>query len=211
MDMVTLPVVQTLLLAIMFLALFVEIKTGGMGGGIMLGVVAAGVFWGSRYVEGLVDLYQIAIFLVGILCIIVEMLLPTVGLLAGVGVAALLYSLLLALGGDVDAMTALGAALILAVVIFVLIVKKLPSSRLWHKVVLHDRSTSQRGFVSAETRRELIGREGTVLTELRPAGSVQLGEQVVDVVSEGAFVAKGERVKVIAVNGARVVVRRCAP
>ncbi|HBT79058.1 MAG: serine protease [Selenomonas sp.] len=211
MDMVTLPVVQTLLLAIMFLALFVEIKTGGMGGGIMLGIVAAGVFWGSRYVEGLVDLYQIAIFLVGILCIIVEMLLPTVGLLAGVGVAALLYSLLLALGGDVDAMTALGAALILAVVIFVLIVKKLPSSRLWHKVVLHDRSTSQRGFVSAETRRELIGREGTVLTELRPAGSVQLGEQVVDVVSEGAFVAKGERVKVIAVNGARVVVRRCAP
>jgi len=209
--MVTLPVVQTLLLAIMFLALFVEIKTGGMGGGIMLGIVAAGVFWGSRYVEGLVDLYQIAIFLVGILCIIVEMLLPTVGLLAGVGVAALLYSLLLALGGDVDAMTALGAALILAVVIFVLIVKKLPSSRLWHKVVLHDRSTSQRGFVSAETRRELIGREGTVLTELRPAGSVQLGEQVVDVVSEGAFVAKGERVKVIAVNGARVVVRRCAP
>ena len=195
----------------MFLALFVEIKTGGMGGGIMLGIVAAGVFWGSRYVEGLVDLYQIAIFLVGILCIIVEMLLPTVGLLAGVGVAALLYSLLLALGGDVDAMTALGAALILAVVIFVLIVKKLPSSRLWHKVVLHDRSTSQRGFVSAETRRELIGREGTVLTELRPAGSVQLGEQVVDVVSEGAFVAKGERVKVIAVNGARVVVRRCAP
>ena len=134
MDMVTLPVVQTLLLAIMFLALFVEIKTGGMGGGIMLGIVAAGVFWGSRYVEGLVDLYQIAIFLVGILCIIVEMLLPTVGLLAGVGVAALLYSLLLALGGDVDAMTALGAALILAVVIFVLIVKKLPSSRLWHKV-----------------------------------------------------------------------------
>ena len=211
MDMVTLPVVQTLLLAIMCLALFVEIKTGGMGGGIMLGIVAAGVFWGSRYVEGLVDLYQIAIFLVGILCIIVEMLLPTVGLLAGVGVAALLYSLLLALGGDVDAMTALGAALILAVVIFVLIVKKLPSSRLWHKVVLHDRSTSQRGFVSAETRRELIGREGTVLTELRPAGSVQLGEQVVDVVSEGAFVAKGERVKVIAVNGARVVVRRCAP
>ena len=50
-----------------------------------------------------------------------------------------------------------------------------------------------------------------MLTELRPAGSVQLGEQVVDVVSEGAFVAKGERVKVIAVNGARVVVRRCAP
>ncbi len=208
MDIVTLPVVQTLLLAIMFLALLVEIKTGGMGGGIMLGIVAAGVFWGSRYVEGLVDLYQIAIFLVGILCIIVELLMPTVGLLAGVGVAALLYSVLLALGGDISALTAMGLALVLAIAGFALIVKRLPSSRLWAKFVLHDRSTSQRGFVSAETPNELVGQEGTVLTELRPAGSVQLGERIVDVVSEGAFVAKGERVRVIAANGARVVVRR---
>ena len=92
MDFVSIPVLQTLLLAIMFLAVFVEIKTGGMGAGILLGLVAAGVFWGSQYVKGLVDLYQIAIFLAGILCIIVEMLLPTVGLLAGVGVAAMLYS-----------------------------------------------------------------------------------------------------------------------
>ena len=208
MDIVTLPVVQTLLLAIMFLALLVEIKTGGMGGGIMLGIVAAGVFWGSRYVEGLVDLYQIAIFLVGILCIIVELLMPTVGLLAGVGVAALLYSVLLALGGDISALTAMGLALVLAIAGFALIVKRLPSSRLWAKFVLHDRSTSQRGFVSAETPNELVGQEGTVLTELRSAGSVQLGERIVDVVSEGAFVAKGERVRVIAANGARVVVRR---
>jgi len=208
MELVTMPVVQTLLLAIMFLALFVEIKTGGMGGGIMLGLVAAGVFWGSRYVEGLVDLYQIAIFLVGILCIIVEMLMPTVGLLAGVGVAALFYSVLLALGGDIDALTAMGLALVLAIAGFALIVKKLPSSRLWNKVVLHDRSTSQRGFVSAETQSELIGQEGTVLTELRPAGSAQIGERIVDVVSEGAFVPKGERIRVVAANGARVVVRK---
>ena len=74
---VGMPVLQMLLLAIMFLAIFVEIKTGGMGGGVLLGLVAAGVFWGSQYVKGLVDLYQIAIFLVGILCIIVELLMPT--------------------------------------------------------------------------------------------------------------------------------------
>ena len=87
---VSMPVLQMLLLAIMFLAVFVEIKTGGMGAGIMLGIVAAGVFWGSQYVKGLVDLSQIAVFLAGILCIIIEMLMPTVGLLAGAGVAAML-------------------------------------------------------------------------------------------------------------------------
>jgi len=208
MDMVTLPVVQTLLLAIMFLALFVEIKTGGMGGGIMLGIVAAGVFWGSRYVEGLVDLYQIAIFLVGILCIIVEMLLPTVGLLAGVGVAAMLYSVVLALGGDVDAILAMLGSVVIAVVIFALIVKKLPSSKLWNKFVLHDQSTSRRGFVSAQPRTELVGRTGVVTTELRPSGTAEIDGRPVDVVSEGAFLPKGTNVRVVTVEGARVVVRK---
>ena len=189
-------------------AILVEIKTGGMGGGIMMGIIAAGVFWGSQYVQGLVDLYQIAIFLVGILCLIVEMLMPTVGLLAGVGVAAMLYGVVMALGGDSHALVILGASLVLAVIVFALIVQKLPSSRLWNKVVLHDRSTSKRGFVSAETKADLVGKEGTVLTELRPAGSVLIDGAPVDVVSEGTFIKKGERVKVISTNGARVVVRK---
>ena len=67
---IDMPVLQMLLLVIMFLAIMVEIKTGGMGAGILLGLVAAGVFWGSQYVKGLVSLYQIAIFMGGIICII---------------------------------------------------------------------------------------------------------------------------------------------
>ena len=205
---VGMPVLQMLLLAIMFLAIFVEIKTGGMGGGVLLGLVAAGVFWGSQYVKGLVDLYQIAIFLVGILCIIVELLMPTVGLLAGVGVAAMLYSVVLALGGDINALYAMLISFVVAIAVFAVIVKKLPSSRLWNKVVLKDQSSSSLGFVSAEPRNELMGRHGTVLTELRPAGSALIDGRPVDVISEGAFLPKGEEVIVVAVNGSRVVVRK---
>ena len=92
-------VLQVLLLAVMFLSIMVEIKTGGLGVGVLLGIVAAAVFWGSQYTRGLVEFYHIAVFLVGVLMIIVEILLPTVGLLAGLGVAAMLYSIVLALGG----------------------------------------------------------------------------------------------------------------
>ena len=208
MALVTFPAVKLLLVAIMLLALLVEIKTGGMGAGLLLGIVAAAVFWGSQYVEGLVSLYEIAIFLVGILCIIVELLLPTVGLLAGLGVAALLYSLVLALGGDVSALAALLGAAVLAAVLFALIVKKLPSSRLWSKFVLRDQSTSQRGYVSATPRENLVGKSGTALTELRPSGTAEIDGSPVDVVTEGAFLPKGTALKVVAVQGARVVVRQ---
>lgn len=204
---VTLPAVKMLLVAIMLLGILVEIKTGGMGAGVLLGLVAAAVFWGSQYVEGLVSLYMVAVFFAGILCIGVEMLLPTAGLLAGVGAALLLYSLVLALGGDVSAIgVLLGAALLAAV--FALIVKRLPSSRLWRRLVLKDASTSRRGFVSAPPRESLVGKRGVVRTELRPAGTALIDGKPVDVVSEGAFLPKGTAVRVIAVEGMRVVVRR---
>lgn len=203
-----LPVLQVLLVAVIFLALLMEIKTGGMGLGVLLGLAAAGVFFGSQYVKGLVSLYHVAIFLVGILCIAAEALLPTMGLLGGLGVAALLYSVILALGGDFNAVYALLAAAVLALAVFALIVKRLPSSRLWKRVVLQDESTSARGYVSAEERLGLLGREARVLTDVRPAGSILVDGVPVDVVSEGAYIEKGERVRVVAVHGSRVVVRK---
>ena len=205
---VTLPAVKMLLVAIMLLGILVEIKTGGMGAGVLLGLVAAAVFWGSQYVEGLVSLYMVAVFFAGILCIGVEMLLPTAGLLAGVGAALLLYSLVLALGGDVSAIGVLLGAALLAAAVFALIVKRLPSSRLWRRLVRKDASTSRRGFVSAPPRESLVGKRGVVRTELRPAGTALIDGKPVDVVSEGAFLPKGTAVRVIAVEGMRVVVRR---
>ena len=200
-------VLQVLLLAVMFLSIMVEIKTGGLGVGVLLGIVAAAVFWGSQYTRGLVEIYHIAVFLVGVLMIIVEILLPTVGLLAGLGVAAMLYSIVLALGGDIGALAALGIALVIAVVLFLLIVSRLPSSRLWNKIVLQKSSRTEEGYVSAAERTELVGKTGEVLTELRPSGTARIDSRPVDVISEGAFIQKGKSIVVLSVNGSRVVVR----
>lgn len=200
-------VLQVLLLAVMFLSIMVEIKTGGLGVGVLLGIVAAAVFWGSQYTRGLVEIYHIAVFLVGVLMIIVEILLPTVGLLAGLGVAAMLYSIVLALGGDIGALAALGIALVIAVVLFLLIVSRLPSSRLWNKIILQKSSRTEEGYVSAAERTELVGKTGEVLTELRPSGTARIDGRPVDVISEGAFIQKGKSIVVLSVNGSRVVVR----
>ncbi len=201
-------ILQVLLLSILFLGLLVEVKTGGLGVGAMLGLTAAGVFFGSRYVQGLVSMAQIGVFLAGVLCIVVEMLAPTVGLIAGLGVAAMLYSVLWALGGNMDAVGALAASVAIAAIVFAVIVKRLPSSRLWRRVVLHESTTTERGYVSAETRSDLVGCTGRAETELRPSGRAVVAGQSVDVVSEGAFIGKGTAVVVVSANGSRVVVRR---
>ena len=48
---------------------------------------------------------------------------------------------------------------------------------------------------------------GYALTDLRPSGTVIIEDERVDVVSEGGFIKKGALVKIIKVEGSRIVVR----
>lgn len=200
--------VQSLLLVVIFLSILVEIKTGGTGVGALLGLIAAAVFWGSSYVKGLVSLYQIAIFIVGVIFIIIEILTPTVGLLAGIGVVAIFYSLILAMGGDINAIYMMAISLVIAIIIFAIIIKKLPSSKLWKKIILTNTSSTEQGYVSSVDYSQYLNKEGIVLTELRPSGSVEIDGVPVDVVSEGKFISKGEKVRVVKIEGMRIIVRK---
>ena len=72
---------------------------------------------------------------------------------------------------------------------------------------------TQRGEMSAEAGYlapmedpALIGQEGEAFTYLRPAGWIMVAGRRVDAVSEGHFIEKGTRVRVIDVEGHRVVV-----
>jgi len=49
-----------------------------------------------------------------------------------------------------------------------------------------------------------IGMSGTAITPLRPAGRVQLGDRIIDVVSEVGYVPAGAPVKVVAVSDFRI-------
>ena len=54
---------------------------------------------------------------------------------------------------------------------------------------------------------ELIGRAGLTITPLRPAGTITIDDERIDVVSEGGYIDNGQSVKVIKVEGSRIVVR----
>ncbi|MDF2564371.1 MAG: hypothetical protein K0Q53_766 [Massilibacillus sp.] len=203
-----LPIIKILLITIIFLSLLVEVKTAGMGIGALLGIIAAGVFFFSQLVTGMVSFFEIAMFLGGVLFIVIELLTPGIGIFAGLGMIAILYSFILALGGGSSAIYLLIVSLILAIVIFALVVRKLPSSKLWSKVVLKDTSTVSKGYISTNDYSGFLGKEGYVITELRPAGTVSIDEVKLDVVSEGSYIEKDARIEVVSIHGSRIVVRR---
>ena len=57
------------------------------------------------------------------------------------------------------------------------------------------------------TKPELLHRTGVAITQLRPSGTAFINGKRVDVVTEGGLIEQGASIKVVAVEGLRVVVR----
>lgn len=89
---------------------------------------------------------------------------------------------------------------------FWLWVKYFPESRLARMFI----SKQVSGNIGTD-RPELLERTGTALTPLRPSGTVLIEGKRVDVVTEGQMIEPGTPVRVIAVEGLRVVVREYKP
>lgn len=122
-------------------------------------------------------------------------------------IAAAIYGLIYAVGGE-EILYPVVIASLVAVVLIIYFIKEMGKTKGLNELVLSDRFTEDKGYTSAEDREYLLGRRGIVLTELRPSGAVSIEGEPVDVVSEGAYIKKGEQVEVISVNGNRVVVRK---
>lgn len=203
------PTVKSFLLSVIFLAVFTEIKTAGMGIGATIGLFAALLFFGSQWLTGVAGWLELLLFISGILLIAIELYVPGFGFWGISGTICILVSFFLTLGGNVIAINLLSVSLVVAIAIFLLIIKFLPSSKLWTKLTLKESETLQAGFSSSQDYSSYLGREGFVISFLRPAGMVNIDGIHLNVVSEGQYIEPGTKVKVVSVEGSRIVVRVC--
>ena len=83
----------------------------------------------------------------------------------------------------------------------------MPKSTTFSRLILHDSETSDKGFLSNPIASEIIGLEGIALTTLRPAGTADFDGKRVDVVTESSYIQNGKKIKVVKVEGSKVIVR----
>ena len=76
------------------------------------------------------------------------------------------------------------------------------------ELVLDERQQNRNGYTSVVDKSRFLGAIGVCVTDLRPAGTITVEGEPVDVVTEGNFVKAGDIVKVINVDGSRVLVRQ---
>ena len=141
----------------------------------------------------------------GIFLVLAELLIPggisgTIGALIILG--TVIYSFF-AFGPTVGVAMLVGSILffLAAFWLWLKYVQKLPGAR----DVFHN-ETSANWHGTNEKNREWLGREGTAQTMLRPSGFAMIDDERVDVVTQGEMVQPGTAVKVIEVEGNRIVV-----
>jgi len=81
-----------------------------------------------------------------------------------------------------------------------------PRSPLGQRMMLHSSLASARSSHSAST--DLIGREGVAQTVLRPSGIGLIDGRRLDVMAESDMIERGSQIRVVAVERARIVVRK---
>ena len=82
------------------------------------------------------------------------------------------------------------------------------NSGMLDELVLDERQQNRDGYTSVIDKSKFLGAIGVCVTDLRPAGTITVDGEPLDVVTEGGFVKAGDKVKVINVDGSRVLVRQ---
>ncbi|NOX96923.1 MAG: hypothetical protein GXO98_02470 [Nitrospirae bacterium] len=149
------------------------------------------------------------LMLLGFILLLVEVfVIPGFGVMGIAGLATLTFACYLAFTGFPTPWPGT-IALLGILVAFIVFIKFFPRTKSWKRLRLNAREESKEGFAASSLQlEELVGKTGVSLTMLRPAGTAKIEEKRVDVVTEGIFIPKNTKIRVVMVKGNRVVVRK---
>ena len=155
-----------------------------------------------------INIFILLLFFGGVFLIILEMFIPG-GILGVIGVIVLITDIVIVNDKTYNIAFIIIVSLFLGVILYTINKKVFKKKLLFlGNFVLDDKLSSEEGYLAKESEVELIGEILTAYTDLRPAGVALFNEKKIDVVTEGDFIEKNNKVKVVKVEGMRVVVRK---
>lgn len=211
------PVVASLLTTFGFLGILFELQSPGWGIPGTIGFICLALSLGASYLAELATKTDMLIILLGLALLLVEMLfIPGFGL-AGIGGIVIilwgLYELLLPdipVGAEIESLALWGLTIgIIGGLIGLLILFRLMTkTSFWTKLTAPGLEKAAAGFSTSIGLENLVNAEGSTQTDLRPSGWIIVNEKKIFVVSEGDYIDQNSRVKILSVEGNRVVVRK---
>ncbi|MBE5797334.1 MAG: hypothetical protein E7327_08155 [Clostridiales bacterium] len=152
----------------------------------------------------------IVCFLLGIGFLILEAFMPGFGAPGITGIVLEVITLVLTWNAH-GPMATLGLLLIVLATLAIAIstsLRSLSKGKLSKsQIILHETESNEAGYRASEDMEVFVGREGTTSTVLRPTGIADFDGVRLNVSSEGSFVQPGTKVRIISVEGQKILVR----
>jgi membrane-bound serine protease (ClpP class) len=228
------PAVMAVLVMLAMLGVYIEFNTPGVGLPGLAAVVCFTIIIGSKYLIGLANWVEVALFVLGILLLLIEFfVLPGFGIAGFSGIVCIfagLFGMLIKNPPDKlpwpkDAIAwsdftwgvvGLSTGFVGFIVLAWLLSKYLPRIQFLSGLILAPAVPRQSGEIplsmttppESNTVSVNLGDAGEVVSILRPTGKAKFGDAIVDVVAEAEFLDKGTKVEIIEVRGNRVVVKK---
>lgn len=219
------PMVSGLLIMAIIGGIYFEMQSPGIGFPLGVAVLAAILYFAPLYLEGLAAHWEILVFIIGIILVIVEIfVIPGFGVAGISGIVLILGGLILSLINNVDfdfkgvEMSSVAVAVTTVVLgVFggfvgaLLLGKRLFTARTgaFANLSLQTVQDVKDGFVCIENGMlELKGATGIAQTVLRPAGKVIISNEIYDAVALTGFIEKGEEIVVTKVEATQLYVEK---
>lgn len=204
------PAVSGILILLIIGGIYFEMQTPGVGFALVVAIIAAVLFFAPLYIQGLADHWEIALFVAGIILILLELfVIPGFGVAGILGIICLVCGLAFSMvandyfnfsvgepGMLFNAFLLVIVSMVAATILMVIFGKSLLKTRAFKRLVLQDEQRSAEGYTSSKMDVELVNREGVAKTVLRPSGKVEIDGKWYDAVALDGFIDIGEAVYV---------------
>lgn len=210
------PVVASLLTTFGFLGILFELQSPGWGIPGFVGLACLILSLSASYIAQLATMSDMLFVLTGLALILLEVLvIPGFGIAGLGGIGLMIYGLYLLLLPDIpvgeevlgQAMDGFLIGLVGAVIGVVLLAKLMIKTKFWEQLTAPDTQKKEDGYSNTFGWESLQGETGIADTDLHPSGWVRVKDQRIFVVSEGEFIEEGKEIKILSVDGNRVLVR----
>lgn len=211
------PVVASLLTTFGFLGILFELQSPGWGIPGVVGLICLILSLSASYIAQLATISDMLLIIAGLSLIMLEaFVIPGFGVVGISGIGIVVYGLYLLLipnvpvGEEVlsNATDGFMIGLLGAIIGIYLLLKLMVKTKFWKQLTAPGSQKKEDGYTNSFGWESLIDQIGVADTDLHPSGWVRVEDKRFFMISEGDFIEKGSSVKILSVDGNRVLVKK---
>lgn len=217
------PVLRGLCITFIFLGIYFELQSPGIGFALVIAIMAALLYFAPLYVEGLAANWEILLFVIGLILIALEIfVVPGFGVTGISGILLTFIGLVLSMvknvgfnfemsgsGAITESVLVVLSSFVISIAVMFAFFGRFTQSKLFKTLSLQTSENNSEGYNSTifTEPASMKGKTGIAMSDLRPSGKIMIDGEWYDGQSDGDYILKGAEIKVVGVMNAYLIVR----